>query len=1727
MAGNSVAEAAISGDKTVTVGNSINLTSNSGNSNHDWASSDPSIARVSGNKRNATVTGVSAGTVTITHSWSSWFDSKSESYEVTVINPAPKEYTVTFKANGGTGTVPNKQSGINGTEITLPGQGSMKAPSGKVFVGWSLNSNATGPGVYKPGNNGAVYSEGSKYSIDRDTILYATWANQNVTANFFVRLDGTIPTEPQGHAASEYTKGININKAIKIATFYTNSSTGVEDQLNSIPTTAQIKNVYKKYDSETQYILWYVIKNENDGWHVDGVLLDKEKVNLVYDANAPAGTWGNMPDGQQYTKGATATISDKVPTRTGYEFTGWNTQADGQGTSYTSNAKFEINEKTTLYAQWKPKENIGYKVKYYYETYPESYEEWFNDESRHGNTEQEVKIEDRDKVSKFDTHYFDESNSQNVLSGKIAADGSLVLKVYFKKKTELNITANSDSKIYDGKPLTNPHYTVNGRPVISADNRYKLPNGDIVSATISGSITNVSENPAGDIFNNTITDVKIIRGTTDVTEQYKINAVSGRLTITPAILTVTTPSKEKVYDGTALTAAGAISGLINEETVTFTTTGSQTAVGDSKNTYKLEWNGTAKESNYAISETVGTLKVTENQDEIVVTTIGGTFTYDGKSHGATVEVSQLPVGYILETATSNASAKDVTTKDVVATCDTLVIKNVAGEDVTSKLKVKKVDGIIKIEPAKVTITVADDSKMYGHKDPAFKDAVLAGNIAGELSDINLSVVRSNAKDDTVKVHKGVLSIRQTVEALNAAYTNYVFTVVPGDFEIKTNTADLRLSTTPYSGMYDGENHAVSAEASVKGAVIEYLVNGEWTTEAPNATDVTAKTTYEVRATLEGYQTAQGMVTLEITPKPITITVDNAEKLYGQKDPVFTGHIEGLVAGDTLGEVSYVRTNEDETVGTYEDVLTANYEANKNYAVTVVPGDFAIKTNTADLSLNTTPYSGMYDGKNHAVSAEASVKGAVIEYLVNGEWTTEAPNATDVTAKTTYEVRATLEGYQTAQGMVTLEITPKPITITVDNAEKLYGQKDPVFTGHIEGLVAGDTLGEVSYVRTNEDETVGTYEDVLTANYEANKNYAVTVVPGDFTITNNENTAYAVNYLYQNPQTGEYELSATSDTRTTTSGAVAFITNEDTQPQKDMYKFNTAKSDVQKHVAADGSTVLNVYFDALYNVVYKYTDGTTSYTVASSGHVYRYNDNIIAPGMASVDQFDGRWYKNEAGTENEWVFDADTISANIGLADLATHTIYLYTAAKVTPLNENTIRIAKDAINAPNADADYTFNLQLIANVSAETAPVDGEVAEQLQKLNAAKIEAESQLEAAQEALNDAEGAFGNTGFMLTTGSNLSFIMFEEMDDYNNPDPDSESTILASLYSITTGSAYEFHEYNLFEDSFDVRAIAEDANPDMVQRIVEFIEGMVDWRTPFQTLDPETLLVGLNDAGVNDTDTAIAFGFSEASNLYLAAKDLIGREEAYTEANEALQDYMKQIGRRAVITINGEQYTLDAKDGDGNPIFAQDEDGNYILNFDFSLKAGAFKDFEVTATTGSTVQYIITETYDAEDMTTTVNGVSGKTVEGMLTSGIAYTFVNAFGTPGPGPGPNPDPDEPIIPDEPVNPPSGGGSDDRYDGPFSDDETTIPDQEVPLAEPDTVDAEESVIEIEDPEVPLTDVPGETVELDDTITIDEPEVPLGDAPRTGDENNTIPFIVLMMLATAGMVITRRKFN
>jgi uncharacterized repeat protein (TIGR02543 family) len=71
---------------------------------------------------------------------------------------------------------------------------------------------------------------------------------------------------------------------------------------------------------------------------------------VKYDANG--GTGAPSPGTKTY--GVIMTLSDKVPTRTGYTFLGWSTSSTATASQYSRGGKYTANASITLYAVWQP-----------------------------------------------------------------------------------------------------------------------------------------------------------------------------------------------------------------------------------------------------------------------------------------------------------------------------------------------------------------------------------------------------------------------------------------------------------------------------------------------------------------------------------------------------------------------------------------------------------------------------------------------------------------------------------------------------------------------------------------------------------------------------------------------------------------------------------------------------------------------------------------------------------------------------------------------------------------------------------------------------------------------------------------------------------------------------------------------------------------------------------------------------------------------------------------------------------------------------------------------------------------------------------------------------------------------------------------------------------------------------------------------------------------------------
>ena len=495
------------------------------------------------------------------------------------------------------------------------------------------------------------------------------------------------------------------------------------------------------------------------------------------------------------------------------------------------------------------------------------------------------------------------------------------------------------------------------------------------------------------------------------------------------------------------------------------------------------------------------------EDFITLTPTDVTEVYNGEAHAAgTATVSGKKVESNLDGVKIEYQKADETwtenPAEITATnvSDSTTVKvRVTSENYVGKLE-KSEELTITKRP--VTISAANAEKYYGTEDPAFAAATMSGQVSGELTDVDLSVIRTNADVNKVGTYKKVLTINQTKKELEEANGNYTFTINPGNFEIKTNDQGaLKVSAANVEETYDGQSHGVTAVASIEGATIKYKdANGNYTLdESPTRTEC-GETTVEFKASLEGYADAYGSATIKINKRPVEIKAESASKTYGEADPTFAAAaMSGQVSGElTDVDLSVSRSDAgNDTLGTHENVLSISQSkeeleaAYTNYTFTVTPADFTVNENKTALTVSAADVTKVYDGTSYGITAVASIEGATIKYKdKDGKYTLDASPVRKNVGETTVEFEASLYGYKTVTGKATIEITKRPVKVVTYGNTKVYDGKPLTAGGEVNGLVDGET---VSFAITGTQTLVGSSNNTYTLewNKSADKdNYQV-------------------------------------------------------------------------------------------------------------------------------------------------------------------------------------------------------------------------------------------------------------------------------------------------------------------------------------------------------------------------------------------------------------------------------------------------------------------------------------------------------------------------------------------------------------------------------------------------------------------------------------------------------------
>ena len=229
------------------------------------------------------------------------------------------EYTVTFNANGGSGSMTPQSISFNvATNLTA----NAYTKNGYAFAEWNTQDDG----------GGTSYADEAQVNNLGQTTLYAMWNKE--TYNIEYTLNGGAVATDNPTTYDVETPNFTLSNPTKTGyTFKGWSGTDLTGDTNQTVTVSLGSYGNRAYTANWTPITYTIAFNSNNG----------------------SGSMSNQP----MTYDVSANIRANAFSRTGFQFKEWNTKADGSGTKYdnnesVSNLTDENGKVITLYAQWEP-----------------------------------------------------------------------------------------------------------------------------------------------------------------------------------------------------------------------------------------------------------------------------------------------------------------------------------------------------------------------------------------------------------------------------------------------------------------------------------------------------------------------------------------------------------------------------------------------------------------------------------------------------------------------------------------------------------------------------------------------------------------------------------------------------------------------------------------------------------------------------------------------------------------------------------------------------------------------------------------------------------------------------------------------------------------------------------------------------------------------------------------------------------------------------------------------------------------------------------------------------------------------------------------------------------------------------------------------------------------------------------------------------------------------------
>lgn len=411
--------------------------------------------------------------------------------------------------------------------------------------------------------------------------------------------------------------------------------------------------------------------------------------------------------------------------------------------------------------------------------------------------------------------------------------------------------------------------------------------------------------------------------------------------------------------------------------------------------------------------------------------------------------------------------------------------------VNSNYTISYSPGTALVTPRPVTLTAINDSREYGEANPILF-ATPTGFVNNDYNRANLTIGTSATTASNV----GGYAI------VPAAYNDSNYTVTFVNDTLNVTRAPLLLTAGNALRVYGDANPSFSFSGSgFKNAEDESVVqNVVFETPAVPASNVNTYAIDITGAVSGNYDLNFAPGTLTVNRRPILINVANTTRDYGDANPAFgpaNANTNLLPALDPIGEVLSFTSPASPTdfVGDYP--ITASL-LNPNYSLSTTPG--TLRVDPRELFIAVGDARRDYGDPNPAfnfsvVSLKRIVNGDDVGAMLNLQTVAPSPANTEAGF---YLIRnsGNLDPRRYRLGLLfpgVLTVTPRPITLRVDNAQSLFaGINDFRSVGNLENLpytasadnlapgdtVSGNVFPGLSF-RTFSIETMAT---VVSANY---------------------------------------------------------------------------------------------------------------------------------------------------------------------------------------------------------------------------------------------------------------------------------------------------------------------------------------------------------------------------------------------------------------------------------------------------------------------------------------------------------------------------------------------------------------------------------------------------------------------------------------------------------------------